>query len=37
MVESAREMCGSVKVGEKNPKNVGNNEVKTEVKRKEAA
>ena len=35
--ENAREVCGSVKLGGKNPKSVWwNNEVKTTVRRKEA-
>ena len=38
MVESAREVYGSVKVGGKNPKNVWwNDEIKAVVRRKEAA
>ena len=39
MVESAREVCSSVRVGEKNPKRVWWNvdEVKVAVRRKEAA
>ena len=38
MVESAREVCGSVKVGGKSPKSVWwNDEVKATVWRKEAA
>ena len=38
IVESTREMCGSVGVGEGSPKNVWwNNEVKAAVKRKETA
>ena len=38
MVESAREKCGSVRVGGRNPKSVQwNVEVKTAVRRKEAA
>ena len=38
MVNSAREVCGSVKVGGKNPKNVWWNDVaKAEVERKEGA
>ena len=38
MVESAREVCGSVKVGGKNPKSVWwNNEVKYAGRRKETA
>ena len=38
MVETAREMCGSVRVGGKPPKSVlGNDEIKTAVRRKEAA
>ena len=37
MVESAREVCGSVKVGGKNPKSVWwNDEVKAEASRKES-
>ena len=37
MVENAREVCGSVRVGRKNPKSVGwNNEVKAAFRRKEA-
>ena len=37
MVESAREMCGSVRVGGRNPKNMWyNDEVKAAVKRNEA-
>ena len=37
MVESAREVCGSVRRGEKNPKSVWwNDEVKAAVRRKEA-
>ena len=36
MVESARELCGSVRVGEKNPKSVWwNDEIKSVVRRKE--
>ena len=38
MVESAREVCGSVRVGKKNPKSMWwNDEIKAAVKRKEAA
>ena len=38
MVESAREVCGSVRVGGKNPKSVWwNDEIKTAVRRKEDA
>ena len=38
MVESAREICSSVKVGGKNPKSVWcNGEIKAAVRRKEAA
>ena len=38
MVESAREVCGSVRVGGKNPKSVRfNDQVRAAVKRKEAA
>ena len=38
MVESAREVCGSVRVEGGNPKSVlWNNQVKTVVKREEAA
>ena len=38
MVESAKELCGSVRVGGKNPKGVWwNNKVKATVRRKEAA
>ena len=38
MVESAREVCGSVRVGGKNPKSVWlNDEMKAAVRRKEAA
>ena len=38
MVESAKEVCGSIKVGGKNLKSVWwNNEVKAAVNRKEAA
>ena len=38
MVESTREVCGSVRFGRKNAKIVWwNNEVKTAVRRKEAA
>ena len=38
MVESAREVCGSVKVGGKNPKSVWwNDEIKAAVRRKEDA
>ena len=38
LVESARELCGSVRVGGKNPKCVWwNDEVKAVVRRKEAA
>ena len=38
MVESAKEVCGSVRVGGKNPKNVWwNDEVKAAVNRKEVA
>ena len=38
MVESAREVCGSVRVGGKNPKNVWwNEEIKAAIRRKEAA
>ena len=38
MVESARQVCGSVRVGGKNPKGVGwNNEIKASVRRKEDA
>ena len=38
MVESAREVCGSVRVGGKNPKSVWwNDEIKAAVKKKEAA
>ena len=38
MIESAREVCGSVRVGGKNPKNMWwKDEVKAVVKRKEAA
>ena len=37
MIESAREMCGSMKVAGKNPTSVWwNNEVKAAVRRKEA-
>ena len=37
MVESAREVCGSVRVGGKNPKSVWwNDAVKTRIRRKEA-
>ena len=37
MVESAREVCSSVRVGGKDPKNVRwNDEVKAAVRRKEA-
>ena len=38
MVESPREVCGSVRVGGKNPKTVWwNDEIKTAVRRKESA
>ena len=38
MVESAREVCGSVRVGGKNPKSVWwNDEIKAAVRRKEVA
>ena len=38
MVESAKEICGSVRVGRKNPKSVWwNDEIKAAVRRKEAA
>ena len=38
MVESAREVCGSVRVGGKNPKSVRwNDEIKAADRRKEAA
>ena len=38
MEESAREMCGSVRVGGKNPNSVRwNNEIKAALRRKEAA
>ena len=38
MVESAREVCGSVRVGGKNPESVWwNDEIKAPVRRKEAA
>ena len=38
MLESARDVYGSVRVGEKNPKSVRwNDEIKTTVRRKEAA
>ena len=38
MVESVRELYGSVRVGGKNPKSVWwNDEIKTEVRRKEVA
>ena len=38
MVESAREVCGSVRVGGKNPKSVWwNDEIKATVRRNEAA
>ena len=38
MVESARKVCGSVRVGGKNPKSVWwNDEIKSAVGRKEAA
>ena len=38
MVESAREVCSSVRVGEKKPKSVWwNDEMKAAVRRKEAA
>ena len=38
MVESAREMCGSVRLGGNNPKSVWrNDEVKAEVRRKKSA
>ena len=38
MVESAKEVCSSVRVGGKNPKNVRwNDEIKAALKRKEAA
>ena len=38
MVESARKMCGSARVGGKNPKSVWlNNKIKAVVRRKEAA
>ena len=38
MVDSAREVCGSVKVGKKNPKNVWWNDiVKDAVERKDTA
>ena len=37
MVESVRKVCGSVRVGGKNPKSVGlNDEVKAAVRRNEA-
>ena len=37
MVESAREVCGSMRVGGKNPKSVWwNDEIKAAVRRKEA-
>ena len=38
MVENAKEVCGSVRVGGKNPKSVWwNNEIKPAVRRKESA
>ena len=38
MVASAREVCGSVRVGEKNPKRLWwKDEIKAAVRRKEAA
>ena len=37
MVKSAREVCGSVRVGGKNPKSLWWNEIKAAVTRKEAA
>ena len=38
MVKSAREVCGSVRVGGKTPKSVwGNDEIKVAVRRKDAA
>ena len=38
MVESGREVCGSVRLGGKNPKSVWwNDEIKAAVKRKETA
>ena len=38
MVESAREVCGSVRVGGKNPKSLWwNDEIKAAVRRKETA
>ena len=38
MVESPREVCGSVRVGGKNPKSLWwNDEIKAAVRRKEAA
>ena len=38
MVESAREVCGSVRLGGKNPKNVWwKDEVKAAIRRKETA